>query len=220
MLTRQSDPSLWGSECSPTRLHCLTSSLGQVSTPSHWTFAADFPRAFTPCFDPLQHSLHTSAKDICVRCRVNHHTPLFSAHPFLSIYLMPKQGCCGKDHSPQHCTQQCHQGPGSSSSFQLANPSVSATPPLMKMCKMAIVSSHTQISNNRKEENVLFVFPWGPGSHSNFETSFLGERVHWLFKINHKSSLGTDCQLISEVMQVLRARKNEIVDASRQNSLH
>lgn len=74
--------------------------------------------------------------------------------------------------------------------------------------------SHTQISN--KEENVLFVLPWGPGSHSNFETSLLGERVHWLFKINHKSSPGTDCQLMSDVMRVLRARKNEVVDAGRQ----
>lgn len=103
----------------PTRVHCIASSLGQFSITSHWTLAVDFPRAFTPYFYPLQHSLHTSAKDICVRYRCDHLIPFFSAHPFPSTHLMPKQGCCGKGHSPQCGTQQGHQGPGSFSSFHL-----------------------------------------------------------------------------------------------------
>ena len=81
--------------------------------------------------------------------QVDHLTPFFSAHPFLSIHLMPKQGCCGKGHSPQHGTQQCHQGPGCFSSFQLAKPSVSARPPLMKTWKMA-VAIHTPKSPTRR----------------------------------------------------------------------
>jgi len=145
--------------------------------------------------------------------QVDHLTPFFSAHPFLSIHLMPKQRCCGKGHSPQHGTQQCHQGPGSFSSFQLAKPSVSARPPLMKTWKMA-VAIHTPKSPTRRRMFSLCC----PGDLGHIVTLKLvfWERVHWLCKISHKSSRGTDCQLMSEVMRVLRARKNEAVGASRQ----
>ena len=97
MLIRHSDISPWRSDSScrfiPSflnpfpSLHCIASSQVQVSCHLSLDNCSRFPKSLhLSTLILLQHSLHTSAKNISVRCRFDHFTP-FDAHPFLNTYL-------------------------------------------------------------------------------------------------------------------------------------